>query len=66
MHTHDEMVRLCTEMVLGMTHNLNGTPKINIAIIRLKLHIEISELSIYPKCTVLKYDFYIHENDIIR
>ena len=32
MHTHDDMVILCTEMVLGMSHKLNGTPKINIAI----------------------------------
>ena len=38
MHTHDEMVRLCTEMVLGMTHKLNGTPEINIAINGLKFH----------------------------
>ena len=38
MHIHDEMVKLCTEMVLGMTHKLNGTPKLNIAINGLKLH----------------------------
>ena len=33
MYTHDEMVKLCTKMVLGMTHKLNGTPTINIAIL---------------------------------
>ena len=38
MHTHDEMVRLCIEMVLGMTHKLNETPEINIAINGLKFH----------------------------
>ena len=39
MHTHDEMVKLCTELVLGMTHKLNGPLKIIIAINGLKLHI---------------------------
>ena len=32
MHTHDEMIKLCTEMFLGMSHKLNGTPKMNIKI----------------------------------
>ena len=32
MHNQDDMSSLCTEMVLGMTHKLNGTPKINITI----------------------------------
>ena len=36
MHNHDDMSSLCTEMVLGMTHKLNGTPEINIAINGLK------------------------------
>ena len=39
MHNHDEMVILCIEMVLGMSHKLNGTPKTNIAINGLKLHL---------------------------
>ena len=38
MHNHDEMVILCTEIILGISHKLNGTPKINIAFNGLKLH----------------------------
>ena len=66
MHTHDEMVKLCTEMVLGMTHKLNEVARKIIAIIGINLICYLSELSIYRKCTVLKYEFYMHENDIIR
>ena len=39
MHNHDEMVILGIEKVLGKSHKLNGTPKLNIAINGLKLHL---------------------------
>ena len=45
---------------------LNGTPKTNNAIIGLKLHLLLSELGNYPKCPVLNYEVYMHENDIVR
>ena len=39
MHNHDDMVNLFIEKYLGMSHKLNGTPKLNTVIIGLKLHI---------------------------
>ena len=39
MHNHDEMVNLCIEKYLGMSHKLNGTPKTIIAINGLKLRL---------------------------
>ena len=45
MHNHDEMVILCTENVLGMSHKLNGSPKIIIALNGLKLHIQLSGIA---------------------
>ena len=49
MDNHDEMFILCTEMVLGMSHKLNGTPKINIAINGLDSIFNLVILTNYPK-----------------
>ena len=49
-----------------MSHKLNGTPKIIIALNGLKLHIQLSEIANDSKCPVLKYEVYMHENDLIR
>ena len=66
MHNHDEMVILCTKMVLGMSHKLNGTPKINIAINGLDSIFNLVNYLITQNGPVLEYEFYMHENDIIR